>query len=324
LGAVAVAKPRGRRRFADLFEQRRFLAPALIAPAVLFIAALVGGPFVLAIYLSFTNATAGSLFSGHWIGLHNFSTQWHDAIFRTALWNTFLFTVVSQLIVLVSAGVLAHALIKPFRGRWLLRFLILLPWAAPISLGTITWLWIFDTTYSVLNWTLVHTHTVGVVCAVFHVQGSCNATSPPVWLGETTLAKAAIIAVHSWRIIPFATVIFLAGIASIPNEVHDAAAVDGATGLKKFWFVSLPLQLPIATVALLFGIVFTATDMTVTYVLTHGGPFNSTHMLTTWAFNLGIESSSLGEGAAVSLTMLPVLALVAIGMLLFARRAEVT
>ena len=111
---------------------------------------------------------------------------------------------------------------------------------------------------------------------------------------------------------------------NLPNEVHDAAAVDGATGLRKFWYVSLPLQLPIATVALLFGIVFTATDMTVTYILTHGGPFNSSHMVTTWAFNVGVESGSLGEGAAVSLYLLPVLALVAVGMLVFARKAEVT
>lgn len=322
MGAVAVAKPRGRRRVADLFEQRRFLAPALIAPAVLFIAALVGFPFVLAIYLSFTDASAGSL-SGNWVGLHNFVQQWDNPIFRQALWNTAIFTIASQVIVLVCAGILAHALIKPFRGRWLLRFLIVLPWAAPISLGAISWLWIFDSLFSVVNWTLVHTHTVGVVCSVFNVS-NCSSTSPPQWLGDSTLAKVSIIVVHAWRIIPFATVIFIAGIASIPNEVHDAAAVDGATGLKKFWFVSLPLQLPIATVALLFGIVFTATDMTVAYILTHGGPFNSSHMITTWAFNVGIESGSLGEGAAVSLFMLPVLAFVAIGMLVFAKRAEVT
>jgi multiple sugar transport system permease protein len=322
LGAVAVPRRRGRRRFADLFEQRRFLAPALIAPAVVFIALLVGGPFLLAIYLSFTDATAGSL-TGHWIGLRNFSAQWHNDIFRQALWNTFLFTVVSQAIVLVVAGILAHALIKPFRGRWVLRFLILLPWAAPIALGTIGWLWIYDSLYSVVNWTLRHTHTVPIACGLFRVA-NCNAQNPPQWLGDPTLAKVAIISVHAWRIIPFATVIFIAGIASIPNEVHDAAAVDGATGLKKFWYVSLPLQLPIATVALLFGIVFTATDMTVTYILTHGGPFNSSHMVTTWAFNQGIESGSLGEGAAISLFLLPVLAVVAIGMLVFAKKAEVT
>ena len=289
---------------------------------MLFIGLLVGGPFVLAIYLSFTDATAGSL-SGHWTGLHNFVAQWENPIFRRALLNTFVFTAVSQVIVLVAAGMLAHALIRPFRGKWILRFLILLPWAAPISLGAIGWLWIFDSLYSVVNWTLLHTHTTGVACTVFHVA-SCSSANPPQWLGDPTLAKVAIITVHAWRIIPFATVIFLAGIASIPNEVHDASAVDGATGLKKFWYVSLPLQLPIAIVALLFGIVFTATDMTVTYVLTHGGPFNSSHMITTWAFNTGIESGSLGEGAAISLFMLPVLALVAVGMLVFARKAEVS
>src|SRR5207248_11296793 len=139
-----------------------------------------------------------------------------------------------------------------------------------------------------------------------------------------TLAMLAIIFVQAWRILPFATVIFIAGLSSIPTEVHDAAKVDGATGLRKFWHVTLPLQLPIATVALLFGIVFTATDMTVTYILTNGGPFNSTQVLTTWAFQTGVQSGSLGEGAAVSLFLLPVLAFVAIGMLVFARRFEVS
>jgi multiple sugar transport system permease protein len=130
--------------------------------------------------------------------------------------------------------------------------------------------------------------------------------------------------VHAWRILPFATVIFLAGLASIPPEVEDAATVDGATGLRKFWYVTLPLQLPIAIVALLFGIVFTATDMTVVYVLTNGGPFNSTQVLTTWAYQTGIVSSSLGPGAAVSLFLLPVLVVVAVLMLTFARKVEVS
>jgi multiple sugar transport system permease protein len=317
--AAAVPKPRTRRR--DLLEDRRFLAPALIGPAVLFIVLLVGLPLLLAVWLSFTDATSGSL-HGNWVGVQNFSREWHNEIFRRALWNTFIFTVVSQVIVLLGAGILAHALIKDFRGKVLLRFLILLPWAAPIALGAIGWLWIFDSLYSVVNWTLVHTHTTGFACGLFHVH-NCSASNPPQWLGDPTLGKVSIITVHAWRILPFATVIFLAGIASIPNEVHDAAAVDGATGLRKFWYVSLPLQIPIATVALLFGIVFTATDMTVTYILTHGGPFNSTHMVTTWAFTTGIESGSLGAGAAISLFLLPVLAVVAIGMLIFAKRAEV-
>jgi multiple sugar transport system permease protein len=224
--------------------------------------------------------------------------------------------------VLVCAGLIAHALTRPIRGRWILRFLILLPWAAPIALGTIAFQWILDPTFSIVNWTLEHTHTLVPFCHLANIA-NCSTTSPPNWVGDPTLAKISIILVHSWRILPFATVIFIAGIASIPKEVHDAASVDGATGLKKFWYVSLPLQLPIAIVAVLFGIVFTATDMTVAYVLTHGGPFNSTQMITTWSFTTGIESGRLGAGAAISLYLLPVLAVVAIGMLIAARRAEV-
>jgi multiple sugar transport system permease protein len=146
----------------------------------------------------------------------------------------------------------------------------------------------------------------------------------PNWLGTPRAAMASIITVQAWRTIPFATVIFLAGISSIPQEVDDASAIDGATGLKKFWYVSLPLQLPIALVAILFGIIFTATDMVVPYILTNGGPFNSTQMITTYAFATGINAGNIGEGAAISLFLLPVLAVVAIGMLFFARRAEVT
>ena len=117
--------------------------------------------------------------------------------------------------------------------------------------------------------------------------------------------------------------IFVAGLASIPNKVEDAAKIDGATGIRKLWYVTLPLQLPIALVAVLFGIVFTAADMAVVFVLTKGGPFNSTQVLTTWSFVTGIESGSLGAGAAISLYLLPLLAVVSVLMLFFARRAQV-
>jgi multiple sugar transport system permease protein len=328
----------GRRRWGDLLEERRFLAPALIGPAVLFIVLLVGVPLGFAVYLSLTDATAGS-FGGHWIGLDNFVHAWDSSNFRTALVNTIVFTLASQVVVIVGAGILAHALLRPFRGRWLLRFLILLPWAAPVALSTIGFLWIFDSQFSVINWTLVHDVLPGgghlylykpvnwLLGVIDHLPwvhtGKIDPFNPPQWLGEPTLAKLSIIAVQAWRILPFATVIFLAGLSSIPAEVEDAARIDGATGLRKFWHVTLPLQLPIAVVALLFGIVFTATDMTVVYVLTNGGPFNSTQVLTTWAYQTGIVSSSLGQGAAVSLYLLPVLALVAILMLRFARKVEV-
>lgn len=301
----------GARRWRRVFESRRVLAPALIAPAVLFMALVVGVPFGWAIYLSLTDAVGGSL-TGSWVGFDNFTGAWADDNFRKALRNTLMFTFASQAIVLVGAAILAHFLVRDFRGKWFLRFLILLPWAAPVALGTLGWLWIFDSLFSVINWTLGH------------VLGVVDVNDPPQWLGRPNLALLSVIVVHAWRILPFAVVIFLAGLASIPGEVDDAAKIDGATGVRKLLYVTLPLQLPIALVALLFGIVFTAADFTVVYVLTQGGPFNSTQMLTTWSFQIGINSGSLGEGAAISLYLFPLLAAVSIGMLFFAKRAQVS
>jgi multiple sugar transport system permease protein len=294
----------------DRLENRRFLASALIAPAIVFVALLVGGPFVLAVYLSFTNAIAGSL-SGDFIGFENFTRQWSNPIFRDALKNTFIFVLASQVVVLILAKILANFLVRDFRGKWFFRFLVILPWAAPISLGVIGWKWAFDSLYSWINW----------IGRAIHVLGP---QENPQWTGEPTLAMAAIVTAHAWRLIPFATIIIIAGLASIPKEVDDAAAVDGATGWRKMTFVTIPLLLPIITIAVLFGIVFTATDMVVVRLLTNGGPFNSTHMLTTWAFQTGIESRALGDGAAVALYMLPILFFVTILMLWFARRVEVT
>jgi len=276
-----------------------------------FVLALVGGPLLFSLWLSLSDATAGAR-GASYVGLSNYRAALADPIFRQALANTFLVTVVSMALVLVLGKLLANYLVKDFRGKWILRALVLLPWAAPISLGVLGWKWIFDSLFSVINWTLGH--AFGVV----------DTNDPPQWLGQPNLTLLAVTLVHAWRILPFAVVIFLAGLASIPSEVDDAAKIDGATGIRKLLYVTLPLQLPIALVALLFGIVFTAADFTVVYVLTQGGPFNSTQMLTTWAFQTGINSGSLGEGAAISLYLFPLLIVVSIGMLFFAKRAQVS
>lgn len=308
MGAVSASTSttvRPRRRF----ESERALGTIMLVPAISFIALLVGGPLVLAVWLSLSDATAGSL-SGDFVGLTNFTRAFESAIFRRALLNTFIFTVASQVLVLVLGRVLAAFLVKDFWGKWILRFFILLPWAAPIALGAIGWKWIFDSLYSVLNWTLQALH--------FITPGEF-----PQWLGEPTLAMISIIVVHAWRILPFATVIMLAGQASIPQEVEEAALVDGAVGWRKQVYVTLPMLLPVMTIALLFGIVFTATDMAVVYILTRGGPFNSTHMVSTWAFQTGVLSGSTGAGAAMSLSLFPILVVVTILMLRFARRVDV-
>jgi multiple sugar transport system permease protein len=296
---------RPRRRF----ESQRALGTIMLVPAISFIILLVGGPLLLAVWLSFSDATGGSM-SGDFVGLTNFTRAFESAIFRRALLNTFIFTIASQVLVLVLGRVLAGFLAKDFWGKWILRFFILLPWAAPIALGAIGWKWIFDSLYSVLNWTLQAMQLI-------------TPAEFPQWLGEPTLAMISIIAVHAWRILPFATVIMLAGQASIPQEVEEAALVDGAVGWRKQIYVTLPMLLPVMTIALLFGIVFTATDMAVVYILTRGGPFNSTHMVSTWAFQTGVLSGSTGAGAAMSLTLFPILVVATILMLRFARRVDV-
>jgi multiple sugar transport system permease protein len=309
--AVARGGSREGGRWRDRLEERRFLATTLIAPAVLFIVVLVGGPLLLALYLSFTNAIAGSL-TGDFVGLENYRREWANPIFRDALKNTFFFTIVSQVIVLVLAKTLANFLVRDFRGKWFLRFLVILPWAAPISLGVMGWKWIFDSLYSSVNW----------IGQAVHILG---ANENPQWTGTPDLAMAAVITAHAWRLLPFATIIILAGLAGIPREVEDAAAVDGATGWRRLAYVTIPMLLPIMTIALLFGIVFTATDMVIVFLLANnGGPFNETHMLTTWAFTTGILTGGLGDGAAVALYLFPLLLLVAVLMLWFARRTEVT
>jgi len=287
-------------------------------------ALVVGVPFAWAIYLSFTDAIGGSL-TGNWVGLDNFTNAWEDDNFRRAVRNTLIFTLGSQVIVLVGAAVLSNFLVRDFRGKWIVRFLVVLPWAAPVVLSTIAWLWLLDSLYSVVNWTLASLHLDnGLVSVLAAVNLEEDAQVPLQWLGRPNLALLALTIVHAWRILPFAVVIFIAGRASIPNEVEDASRIDGATGMKKLWYVDIPLQLPIALVAVLFGIVFTAVDFAVVYILTRGGPFNSTQVLPTWAYFIGIDGGSLGEGAAISLFLFPLLMVVTVAMLFFARRAQVS
>lgn len=279
----------------------------MLAPALIYVIALVGVPFALAVALAFSSARSGSL-ELSWVGMANFWAILPDPQFQRALWNTLRFTVVSQILVMVLAVTAAHVLAATFVGRRTVRFLLLLPWAAPVALAAMAWTWIFDSTFSVINWTIL---VSGITTRWFY------------WFGEPDLATIAIICVHVWRMFPFATVITLAGMTSIPHEINEAAIVDGAGFWRRFFQVNLPLLLPIITVAVLFGVVFTSTDLGVVYLLTRGGPYNSTHVLASLAFQRGIFGGDLGQGAAVALFLLPVLVVVAILMLRTARQAEV-
>ncbi len=146
----------------------------------------------------------------------------------------------------------------------------------------------------------------------------------PIWLGQPNLAMASVITVHAWRLLPLATIILLAGLTAIPQDIHDAAAVDGAGFWRHLFEITIPLVMPIMLVAVLFGMVFAFTDMIVIYVLTRGGPYDMTQVLASWAFFTGIDGGDLAQGAAIALFLFPVLAASAILLLRVARRAEVT
>jgi multiple sugar transport system permease protein len=303
----APAIARRRRRLAD---RPGWLGAFMIAPAVLYIVLVVGMPFLLSLYYSVSDITAGSR-DLNFVGLKNFANIVGTSKFRTALWNTFVFAVISQALVLVGANVLALAFMRQFPGKWWVRLLLLLPWVAPISLGTIGWLWILDSIYSVINWTL-------------QAAGLISPDNWPMWLGIPRLAMGSVITVHVWRLLPLATVIVLAGLSSIPKEIHEAARVDGAGFWRHHFQVTLPLVRPIMLVALLFGLVFAFTDMIVIFVLTRGGPYDTTQVLASLAFFTGIQGGDLAEGAAIALFLFPLLLAAAVVLLRVARRTEVT
>jgi multiple sugar transport system permease protein len=295
---------------AQLADNERWLWRLMLAPAILYIVLLVGFPFFLSLYYSLSDVTVGSR-DMNFVGLESYRRIVDNQTFWTALKNTLIITIVTQIFVLFFANILAMALSVDFRGKWFVRLLILLPWVAPISLGSIGWLWIYDSIYSIINWTGQALRILGP-------------NDWPIWLGQPNLAMASIIIVQIWRIVPLATVIILAGLTSIPQDIHDAAAVDGAGFWRHLFQITFPLLMPITLVAVLFGAIFTFTDLIVVFVLTRGGPYDTTQVLASWAFFTGIQGGDLAGGAAVSLFLFPVLVAVAIVFLMLARRAEVT
>jgi multiple sugar transport system permease protein len=298
-------------------DQERVLAPVLLLPAVIYIIALVGIPLVIAILYSLSDVTVGDQ-SIDFVGLKNFRDALANTTFREALRNTIFFTVVSQVIVIVLANILALVLGADFKGKRLVRFLVLLPWTTPIALGTLGWLWTLDSVYSPIDYVMRQIGLLGVGSPLGPDWFGTNA----LWLGYPDRAKFSVLLVHIWRTLPLATVILLAGLTAIPQDIKDAANVDGAGFFRQLFAIRIPLLIPIMMVAVLYGIVFTFTDMTVVYILTRGGPFDSTQVLASWAYYKGIGGGDLAQGAAIAMFLFPVLVGVAALMLRLARRTE--
>ncbi len=305
--AEPIVKPVSRFRF--MLDRREVLGAIFVAPAILYVLLLVGVPFLLSVYYS---VSAYTIYDPSWrfVGLANFRQILQNPVFLETLGNTFLFTFGSQLLGLVLGKFGALLLLRPFPGRKIVRALIILPWAVPIALAAVAWEWMFDSLYSVINWTMI-------------ALGVFNRGEAPNWLGTPHLAMLCVIVVNAWRFFPFAIVVFLAGITAVPQDIIDAATVDGAGFWRRNYQIILPMILPIVAIGLIFGIVFTFTDLSVVYLLTNGGPINSTMVLGFQGFQVGIVSGDVSHGAAISLFMLPVLFVVVIGMLRFIRRREI-
>ena len=307
--AIAETFAKSASRFRYILDRREVLGSIFLAPAILYVLLLVGVPFLLAVYYS---VSAYTIYNPSWrfVGLANFDQIVQNPVFLETLGNTFLFTFGSQFLGLVLGKFGALLLLRPFPGRKIVRALIILPWAVPIALATVAWEWMFDSLYSVVNWTLI---ALGII----------TRSDAPNWLGSPHLAMLCVIVVNAWRFFPFAIVIFLAGITAIPQDVIDAATVDGAGFWRRNYQIILPMILPIVAVGLIFGIVFTFTDLSIVFLLTNGGPINATSVLGFEGFQVGIVSGDVSHGAAISLFMLPVLFFVVIAMLRFIRRREI-
>ena len=295
-----VAKPKWRP-----LEGEGTLALLLLLPTLTLLGLFIGYPFLRGILLAVTDAKVGV--PGKWVGFDNFARLLKDPIFHAVVYNTFLYTFVTTIFKLALGLWLAILLNRDFKFKAFTRAFILLPFIVPTVLACFAWKWMFDPTFSVINWTLFQ---LGFI------------TQRINWLGDPDLAMTSIIIVNVWRGVPFFAISLLAGLQTISPELQEAAAIDGARPWQRFWHVTWPLLLPVTMVVVLFSVIQTFADFQLVYVMTGGGPANATHLFATYAYQLGIGTGLLSEGAAISLAMFPFLVLIVVAQLLYIRRVE--
>ncbi len=298
---IIIAKPKWRP-----LENEGNLALLLLLPTLVLLALFIAYPFIRGILLSVTNSRVGV--PGEFVGFDNFVRLAADPIFHAVVWNTCWYTLITTIFKLGLGLWLAMLLNRSFKFKAFTRAFILLPFIIPTVLSTFAWKWMFDPTFSVLNWMLYQT---GVIKTAIN------------WLGDGDLAMLSIIIVNVWRGVPFFAISLLAGLQTISPDLSEAAAIDGAKPLQRFWYITWPLLLPVTMVVVLFSVIQTFADFQIVYVMTGGGPANATHLFATYAYQLGIGTGLLSQGAAVSLAMFPILFAIVIFQLIYIRRVEV-
>jgi len=288
-----------------ILERETHLGYLLLVPALLLLLVFVAYPFFFGIWLSLSSTQIGQI--GHWVGLGNFQFERGDTVFIQSFLNTVGYTAVTTVFKLALGLIMALLLNQVFPAQRFVRAALLLPWIIPSVLSTLAWRWMFDPTFSVVNWVMIHAHLYA---------------SGVDWLGKTNSALASLSIVNIWRGTPFYGIAFLAGLQTIPVDLYEAARVDGASRWQQFRAITVPGLRPVLLVVLLLSTILTFGDFTLPYVLTNGAPYNSTHVLSTWAFAIGVNGGYIGIGAAISLVLFPLLTAIVAGTLVVLRRPE--
>src|SRR6187551_277601 len=273
-----------------LFNNRHFLGLLFMLPAGVLLLLFLTYPLGLGTWLGFTDTKIGR--GGEWVGLDNYKYLLGDHVARLSLFNTLFYTIVASVIKFALGLWLALLLNRNIRFKTFFRAVILLPYIVPTALSAIAFWWLYDSQFSVISWTLMK---MGLIDRYIE------------FLGEPWLARLSVIAANIWRGVPFVAICLLAGLQTISPSLYEAAALDGATPWQRFRFVTLPLLTPIIAVVMTFSVLFTFTDFQLIYVITRGGPLNSTHLMATLSFQRAISGGSLGEGAAIATAMVPFL-----------------
>ena len=286
-----------------LLEREASLGVLLMLPAGILLLAFMGYPFVLGIWLSLTDSMIGV--PGKFIGLDNFADLLDDSIFLQTTRNTFIYALGTVPIKAALGLVLALILNNKMPFQNIIRAAVLLPWIVPTALSSLSWLMIFDGVLSPFSWLFIN-------------MGLTTQKIP--FLGDPNLAIGSVMLANIWRGIPFFAVTILAGLQAVPAELHEAAAIDGAGPWQRFRAVTVPVITGVTLIATLFSIIWTFADFQLIYVLTRGGPANSTHIFGTYAYQIGTVSAQIGMGAAIALYMFPILAFFAILLLVYLRR----
>jgi multiple sugar transport system permease protein len=273
-----------------LQNNKNALGLLFMLPAAVLLILFLTYPLGLGTWLGFTDAKIGR--SGEWIGAENYAFLWGDSVTRLALFNTLFYTAMASVLKFALGLWLALLLNKNLRFKTFFRAVILLPYIVPTALSAIAFWWIYDAQFSIISWALVKLGWID-----HYID----------FLGDPWNARWATIAANVWRGVPFVAITLLAGLQTISPSFYEASAIDGATPLQQFRYVTLPLLTPIIAVVMTFSVLFTFTDFQLIYVLTRGGPLNATHLMATLSFQRAIAGGALGEGAAISIAMVPFL-----------------